>query len=129
MFGPVNDQSFPSQPRPSPAARRSCGADRGCGHQGCLHAHPFPKALEVNHWLAWRIAEEEQPFGTVSPRRKIRATVSVGDRYAVDAPLLGVGRLFSPVGKIEVKRSKVAVRASLQRAPVSMQRRMIPAAR
>ena len=97
---------------------------------GLLHAHPLPEALEVNHRLARHIAGEgEGPaLGHSITAQGDQGDRLVGNRHTVDAALLGVGRLLGPDRQIKVELVEGGDAASPQRSPVSVQRRMIPAA-
>jgi hypothetical protein len=70
-----------------------------------LHAHPFPKALEIDHRLARYIAGEEvgAALGHGIPAQPDQGDGLVRDRHPVDATLFGIGRLFCPDGEVEVE--------------------------
>ena len=70
-----------------------------------LHAHPFPKPLEINHGLARNIAGEKKraAFGHGIAAQADQGDGLMRDGHAVHAALLGVGGLFGPDGQIKVE--------------------------
>ena len=70
-----------------------------------LHAHPFPEPFKIDHRLTRDIAGEEKrtALGHGVTAQTDQGDGLVGDRYPVDAALLGIGGLLSPDGQIEVE--------------------------